>query len=159
MSNEQHGGGVGHVHLTVSDLTRSVQFYTELLEMEVMMNYGNSAVFLSYDGYHHHLGLNTWAGEGVSPQPAGYAGLYHFALVYPTRKALARIVDRLMKAGYIIDGASDHGVSEAVYLRDPDGIGVELYVDRPKGEWSYSKDGDLQMQSLPLSLESLLREL
>ncbi|MFM2414633.1 MAG: hypothetical protein RI911_326 [Candidatus Parcubacteria bacterium] len=150
---------IGHVHLTVSDLERSVDFYTRVLGMEVVARYGTSAAFLSYDGYHHHLGLNTWEGEGIPPQPRGHAGLYHFAILYPTRKKLAQAIERLAQEGHTLDGASDHGVSEAVYLRDVDGIGIELYCDRPRHTWKKDADGMIQMTSAPLDMESLMREL
>lgn len=150
---------IGHVHLTVSDLTKSLQFYHGILGFEVATNYGDSAVFLSAGGYHHHIGLNTWAGEGASPPPEGHTGLYHYAILYPTRKELADAVQRLQKANYPIDGASDHGVSEAIYLKDPDGIGVELYWDRPKEEWKKRDDGRIEMHTAMLDVEDLLAEL
>lgn len=156
---KKDGIHIGHVHLTVSDLDRSVDFYTRLLGMDVVARYGTSAAFLSYDGYHHHLGLNTWEGEGVPPQPHGYAGLYHFAILYPTRKKLAEAVDRLLQAGYPLDGASDHGVSEAIYLRDQDGIGIELYSDRPRSAWKKTPDGMIAMTTGPLDMQSLMQEL
>jgi catechol 2,3-dioxygenase len=150
---------IGHVHLTVADLEKSLTFYRDFLGFEVVARYGSSAVFLSAGGYHHHIGLNTWAGEGVSPAPAGYAGLYHFAILFPTRKELARIVKRLIDAHYPLEGASDHGVSEAIYLRDPDNIGVELYVDRPKKTWKRLKDGSIEMVTKALDINNLLDEL
>src|SRR6266571_3458523 len=118
---------IGHIHLTVADLERSLAFYRDLLGFEVTMWYGDSAVFLSAGGYHHHIGLNTWAGKGAIPPSKGHTGMYHFAILFPSRKELAKVVKRLMNEGYPIDGAADHGVSEAVYLRDPDENGVELY--------------------------------
>lgn len=150
---------IGHVHLTVADLDRSLAFYRDTLGFEVTTYYGDSAVFLSAGGYHHHIGLNTWAGKGVSPAPKGYAGLYHFAILFPTRKELATVLKRLIDSGYPITGASDHGVSEAIYLEDPDGIGVELYADRPKSEWKVKNDGEVEMVTKTLDIEGLLKEL
>ena len=148
---------IGHVHLTVSDLDRSLAFYRDALGFEVTAHYGRDAVFLSFGGYHHHLGLNTWAGRGA-PRPApGTTGLYHFAILYPDRSALATAVRRLLEHGVTLDGASDHGVSEAVYLRDPDGNGVELYRDRPEAEWPRDANGTLEMYTRALDLEGLLR--
>jgi catechol 2,3-dioxygenase len=149
---------IGHVHLTVSDLERALAFYRDALGFEVTSRYGRDAVFLSAGGYHHHIGLNTWAGRGA-PRPApGSTGLYHFAILYPDRPALAAAVRRLLEHGVGLEGASDHGVSEAVYLRDPDGNGVELYRDRPESEWPRTPDGALAMQTKPLDLERLLKE-
>lgn len=147
---------IGHVHLTVGNLERSLAFYRDLLGFEVTAMYGSSAVFLSAGGYHHHIGLNTWAGEGASPAPAGYAGIYHHAILFPTRKELALILRRIIDAGYPLEGTADHGVSEAIYLRDPDNIGVELYVDRPKENWKYDEVGNIMMTTEPLDIESLL---
>lgn len=147
---------IGHVHLTVADLDRSLQFYQELLGFEITARYGESAVFLSAGGYHHHIGLNTWAGKGVPSQPRNTAGLYHFAILFPTRYELAKILKRLRDAHYPITGYADHGVSEAIYLNDPDGIGVELYADRPKSEWNVSNDGFVEMKTEPLDIDSLL---
>jgi catechol 2,3-dioxygenase len=149
---------IGHVHLTVGDLERSLAFYRDLLGMEVTQRYGSSAVFLSAGGYHHHIGLNTWAGRGATPPPQGHTGLYHFAILYPSRRELARMVSRLLEAGYPLEGASDHGVSEAIYLRDPDGNGVELYRDRPEAEWPRDEQGGLAMVTEALDMESLLAE-
>lgn len=150
---------IGHVHLTVSDLERSLAFYRDVLGLEVTSWYGSEAVFLSAGGYHHHLGLNTWAGRGA-PRPAeGTTGLYHFAILYPDRQTLAAAVRRVLDHGVRLEGASDHGVSEAIYLRDPDGNGVELYHDRPQAEWPRAPDGSLVMHTRPLDLEDLLREL
>jgi catechol 2,3-dioxygenase len=149
---------IGHVHLTVSDLERALRFYRDALGFEVTSRYGRDAVFLSAGGYHHHIGLNTWAGRGA-PRPApGSTGLYHFAILYPDRPALASAVRRLLEHDVALEGASDHGVSEAVYLRDPDGNGVELYCDRPEPEWPRTPDGALAMQTKPLDLERLLKE-
>jgi catechol 2,3-dioxygenase len=147
---------IGHVHLTVSDLDRAVAFYRDALGFEVTARYGRDAVFLSAGGYHHHIGLNTWAGRGA-PRPApGTTGLYHVAILYPDRGALATAVRRLVEHGVTIEGASDHGVSEAVYLRDPDGNGIELYRDRPEREWPRAEDGTIAMHTRPLDLEGLL---
>ncbi len=150
---------IGHIHLTVSDLQRSLAFYRDLLGFEITTNYGDSAVFLSAGGYHHHIGLNTWSGKGAPPPPPGTTGLYHFAILYPSRKELARVLKRLYEKNYPIEGASDHGVSEAIYLKDPDGNGVELYTDRELEEWPIDSDGHLQMSTNHLDVLSLLSEL
>jgi catechol 2,3-dioxygenase len=150
---------IGHVHLTVSNLERALRFYRDALGFEITQRYGQSAVFLSAGGYHHHIALNTWAGEGASQPPPGRTGLYHFAILYPTRVELAVAFKRLFDHGIQIEGASDHGVSEAIYLRDPDGNGVELYWDRPREQWPRSADGELQMHTKALDLDSLLGEL
>lgn len=147
---------IGHVHLTVGNLERSLGFYRDLLGFEVTTMLGPSAVFLSAGGYHHHIGLNTWAGEGAPPAPGGHAGIYHHAILFPTRKELALVLKRIIDAGYPLEGASDHGVSEAIYLRDPDNIGVELYVDRPKEEWKYDEAGNIMMTTERLDLAGLL---
>jgi catechol 2,3-dioxygenase len=149
---------IGHVHLTVSNLERSLAFYRDVLGFKVTQRYGTSAVFLSAGGYHHHIGLNTWAGEGAAPPPPRRTGLYHFAILYPNRRELASALRRLMDNGIALDGASDHGVSEALYLRDPDGNGVELYHDRPATEWPRNSSGGLEMVTEPLDLEGLLEE-
>jgi catechol 2,3-dioxygenase len=149
---------IGHVHLTVADLDRSLAFYRDLLGFNVMQWYGDSAVFLSAGGYHHHIGLNTWAGRTATPPERGHTGLYHFAILYPARAELATTLKRLIESGYPLDGASDHGVSEAIYLRDPDGNGVELYWDRPQDRWPRSAGGELAMATLPLDLDGLLAE-
>jgi catechol 2,3-dioxygenase len=149
---------IGHVHLKVADLDRAVAFYTDVLGFEVQARMGDDAAFLSAGGYHHHIGLNTWESKGGSPPPRGTTGLYHFAIRYPTRPALARAVRSVLDAGIRI-GASDHGVSEAVYLEDPDRNGIELYCDRPREEWPRSADGEgVAMYSRPLDLEGLLKE-
>lgn len=150
---------IGHVHLTVGDLDRSLAFYRDILGFEITTRYGDSAVFLSAGGYHHHIGLNTWEGLGVTPPPRGHSGLFHFAVLLPTRKELARTLKRLLEARYPITGASDHGVSEAIYLKDPDGIGLELYADRPKSKWKVGNDGEVEMVTKPLNINSLLKEL
>jgi len=149
---------IGHVHLTVSDLDRAVAFYRDVLGFEVTTTYGRDAVFLSAGGYHHHIGLNTWAGRGAPAPAPGTTGLYHFAILFPDRKSLATTVRRALDAGVRLEGASDHGVSEAIYLRDPDGNGVELYRDRPESEWPKGPDGRLAMSTQPLDLEKLLSE-
>lgn len=149
---------IGHVHLTVAQLERALEFYRDALGFEVTQRCGSGAVFLSAGGYHHHIGLNTWAGEGAAQPPPGRTGLYHLAILYPSRRELARAFKRLFDHGVPIDGASDHGVSEAIYLRDPDGHGVELYRDRPPGEWPRVA-GQLRMASSPLDLDGLLAEL
>jgi catechol 2,3-dioxygenase len=151
------GADIGHVHLKVADLDRAVAFYTEMLGFEVQARMGDDAAFLSAGGYHHHIGLNTWESKGGSPPPRGTTGLYHFAIRYPTRAALARAVQGVLDAGVRI-GASDHGVSEAVYLEDPDRNGIELYCDRPREEWPRTADGDFTMYSRPLDVEALLKE-
>jgi catechol 2,3-dioxygenase len=152
------GVDIGHVHLKVSNLERALAFYQGVLGFEVTQRYGSSAVFLSAGGYHHHIALNTWESEGGSPPPRGTTGLYHVAIRYPTRAALAEALRRLNAAGVGLDGASDHGVSEALYLRDPDENGIELYWDRPKEQWPRSPDGGFAMYSQKLDLDGLLRE-
>lgn len=150
---------IGHVHLKVANIERSLGFYRDLLGFEVTQWYGEDAVFLSAGGYHHHIGLNTWAGRNVPPAPSRAAGLFHLAILYPERRELAKALRSLIDAGYPLDGASDHGVSEALYLRDPDDNGVELYCDRPRQEWPHDKDGSLAMVTRPLDLGGLLAEL
>ncbi len=152
------GVRIGHVHLKVADLERAIGFYRDVLEFEITQRYGANAAFVSAGGYHHHIGLNTWESKGGAPPPRGATGLYHLAILYPTRAALADALRRVQSAGIALDGASDHGVSEALYLRDPDDNGVELYWDRPRTEWSRTADGGLNMVTRPLDLESLLRE-
>ncbi|MBE2185909.1 MAG: VOC family protein [Rhodothermales bacterium] len=149
---------VGHVHLKVADLDRSTAFYRDVLGFDVMQHFGRQAAFLSAGGYHHHIGLNTWESEGGSPPPPGTTGLYHVAFLYPDRAALADALRRLVDAGHPLDGAADHGVSEAIYLRDPDGNGVELYRDRPEAEWPRTPSGELAMTTAPLDLRKLLAE-
>lgn len=153
------GTRIGHVHLKVADLDRSLAFYRDLLGFEVTQRYGHQAVFLSAGGYHHHIGLNTWESLGGSPPPAGSTGLYHTAILYPTRRDLAAVFKALLDAGYPIDGASDHGVSEAIYLRDPDQNGVELYWDRTQTEWPRDEKGEIAMTTGRLDIEGLLSEL
>jgi catechol 2,3-dioxygenase len=147
---------IGHVHLKVSNLERALGFYRDVLGFELTQRFGESAAFLSAGGYHHHIGLNTWESAGGHPPPAGTTGLYHLAVLYPTRAELGDALRRLQGAGIPLEGASDHGVSEALYLRDPDDNGVELYWDRPKEAWPRSPDGDLAMYTRPLDLASLL---
>ena len=149
----------GHVHLKGADLQRSLLFYGDLLGFQITTMYGNQAAFISAGGYHHHIGLNTWHSKGLPPVPKNSVGLYHTVILYPTRKDLALIYSRLQKANYPLTGVSDHGVSEALYLDDPDGNGVELYCDRPKELWPSHRDGTIQMVAEPLDLENLLREL
>jgi catechol 2,3-dioxygenase len=149
---------IGHVHLKVADIERALDFYCGILGFDLTQRYGDGAAFVSAGGYHHHIGLNTWESQGGSPPPPGTTGLYHLAILYPTRAALADALRRVIAAGILLDGASDHGVSEALYLRDPDENGVELYWDRPKEAWPHDPDGNLAMYSSRLDLESLLRE-
>lgn len=149
---------IGHVHLKVADLERALGFWRDAIGLDETQRYGAQAVFLSAGGYHHHIGLNTWESRGGSPPAQGTTGLYHVALLYPDRASLAAVVRRVLEAGYPLEGASDHGVSEAVYLRDPDGNGAELYRDRPEGEWQRLPDGSLVMGTAPLDLEALLAE-
>jgi len=149
---------IGHVHLKVADLERAIAFYRDVLGFELTQRYGDQAAFLSAGGYHHHIGLNTWESQGGSPPPQGRTGLYHLAIVYPSRAELAGALHKLIEAGIKLDGASDHGVSQALYLRDPDGNGVELYWDRPKDQWPRTPDGGLNMFTHPLDLNGLLKE-
>lgn len=150
---------IGHVHLKVSDIDRALGFYRDVLGFDVTQRYGDEAAFLSAGGYHHHLGLNTWESRGGSPAPPGTTGLYHVAIRYPDRATLGDALRRIVEAGIRISGATDHGVSEAIYLRDPDGNGIELYRDRPSEEWPRAEGGDgLAMVNAPLDLEALLAE-
>ena len=149
---------IGHIHLKVADLDRALEFYRDLLGFTVTTLYGDQAAFISAGGYHHHIGLNTWESAGGSAPPRGSTGLYHLAILYPTRAALADALRRVLRAGIALDGASDHGVSEALYLRDPDGNGVELYVDRPSDAWPRTPNGELAMWTRALDLDALLGE-
>jgi catechol 2,3-dioxygenase len=150
---------IGHVHLKVADLKRALGFYHDLLGFEVTMMYGSQAAFISAGGYHHHIGLNTWHSKGSPPATKAGVGLYHTAILYPTRKDLATIYDRLRRSDYPLTGASDHGVSEALYLDDPDGNGVELYWDRPRDHWPMKSDGAFELYTKPLDLDDLLIEM
>lgn len=162
MSQNARPGGIspdvriGHVHLKVADLDRALAFYRDVLGFEVTQRFGRQAAFLSAGGYHHHIGLNTWESAGGSPPPPGSTGLYHVAILYPSRAELADALRRLGKAGIPLEGAADHGVSEALYLRDPDQNGVELYCDKPKAQWPHDAEGNLTMFTRPLDLEGLL---
>lgn len=149
---------IGHVHLKVADLERALAFYCGVLGFQLMQRYGRQAAFVSAGGYHHHIGLNTWESLGGSPPPTGTTGLYHVAIIYPNRVELGDALKRLIAAGVSLEGASDHGVSEALYLRDPDGNGIELYRDRPEAEWPRAADGTLAMISQRLDLPALLAE-
>jgi catechol 2,3-dioxygenase len=153
------GVSIGHVHLKVADLNRALGFYRDVLGFQLMQRMGSQAAFLSAGGYHHHLGLNTWESRGGPPPPPGSTGLYHVAVRYPDRRSLADAHRRLERAGIRLDGAADHGVSEALYLRDPDDNGLELYWDRPSGQWPRTPAGDLAMYTIPLDLASLRAEL
>jgi len=152
------GASIGHIHLKVAQLERAIAFYRDVLGFELMERFGRNAAFLSAGGYHHHIGLNTWESQGGQPPPVGATGLYHAAILYPTRSDLADALRRLLAHGVRIDGASDHGVSEAIYLRDPDGNGLELYWDRPREQWPRNADGSLAMFTETLNMESLLAE-
>jgi catechol 2,3-dioxygenase len=149
---------IGHVHLKAADLERSIAFYRDVLGFDLVQRYGRSAAFLSAGGYHHHIGLNTWESAGGRPPAPGTTGLYHVAILFPTRAELGRVLRRLLAAGVPLEGAADHGVSEALYLRDPDGNGVELYWDKPMEQWPRGADGELAMVTLPLDLGALLEE-
>ncbi len=151
------GTQIGHIHLKVSDLERSLKFYCDLLGFEVQQKIGDSAAFISAGGYHHHIGLNTWHSKNAGPAPVNSAGLYHSAILFPERKDLAIALKRLIDANYPLTGASDHGVSEAIYLNDPDNNGVELYWDKPKDHWPRDNKGNLQMVTEPLDLQDLLK--
>ncbi|PAY16113.1 glyoxalase [Rhodopirellula sp. SM50] len=152
------GVRIGHVHLKVADLTRALNFYCGILGFELTQRFGEQGAFISAGGYHHHIGLNTWQSEGGSPPPRRSTGLYHFAILYPTRRALADAFRRLENAGVLLEGATDHGVSEALYLSDPDRNGVELYWDKPQDEWPRTADGQLAMTNQRLDLNNLLME-
>jgi catechol 2,3-dioxygenase len=152
------GASIGHVHLKVADLDRSLDFYCGVLGFELQHRMGDQAAFISAGGYHHHIGLNTWESRGGSPPPPGTTGLYHVAVRYPSRAALGDALRRLAAAGIRLDGASDHGVSEALYLHDPDANGIELYRDRPEDEWPRDPGGNVSMSNAPVDLDSLLRE-
>ena len=152
------GTHIGHVHLKVSDIKRALDFYCGVLGFELQVMYGTDAAFISAGGYHHHIGLNTWESKGGSPPPPGTTGLYHTAILYPTRADLANALKRLTAAGLQLDGASDHGVSEALYLRDPDDNGVELYWDRPKADWPKDEQGKMKMFTARLDLSDLVKQ-
>lgn len=151
------GVRIGHVHLKVADLDRALSFYRDVLGFQETQRYGHGAVFLASGDYHHHIALNTWESKGGSPPPPGSTGLFHTAILYPTRALLADALRRVLAAGIPLDGASDHGVSEALYLRDPDENGVELYWDKPREEWPFTSDGRLAMHTKPLDLDDLLK--
>lgn len=153
------GVRIGHVHLKVADLDRALTFYCDVLGFELMQRMGQAAAFVSAGGYHHHIGLNTWESAGGDPPPRGSTGLYHLAILYPDRRSLADALRRVLEAGITLDGAADHGVSEALYLRDPDGNGVELYRDRDEPEWPRRPDGSLAMYTRPLDVQGLLEVL
>jgi len=158
MASIDPGTRIGHVHLQVADLQRSLDFYCGVLGFELMQRFGHQAAFVSAGGYHHHIGLNTWESLGGKPPAPGTTGLYHTAILYPTRAALGDALRRLVKAGIRLQGASDHGVSEALYLADPDQNGVELYWDRPRDQWPFDSKGGLAMTTAPLDLQSLIKE-
>jgi catechol 2,3-dioxygenase len=149
---------IGHVHLKVADIERSLAFYCGVLGFDLMQRFGTQAAFISAGGYHHHIGLNTWESKNAPPPPPGHTGLYHVAIRYPDRRTLAQALKRLIEAGITLDGAADHGVSESLYLRDPDQNGLELYRDRPQNEWPHTNAGELAMTTLPLDLAKLLGE-
>jgi catechol 2,3-dioxygenase len=153
------GARIGHVHLKVSNLDKALDFYVGLLGFDISQRYGKDAVFISAGGYHHHIGLNTWFSKNAPPAPQRSAGLFHTAILYPTRRDLAVALKRLMDAGYPLSGAADHGVSEALYLDDPDQNGVELYWDRPREQWPFLPDGSIEMYTRQLDLDNLLGEL
>lgn len=148
---------IGHVHLKVADIERALSFYRDVLGFHVTQRYGKNAAFIAAGGYHHHIGLNTWESKDAPPPPPHSTGLYHLAILYPTRRALADALRRLMQTGIALEGAADHGVSQALYLHDPDGNGVELYWDRPESEWPFTPDGELRMTSDPLDLNELFK--
>lgn len=150
---------IGHVHLKVADLDRALSFYHDLLGFELIQKIGNQAAFISAGGYHHHIGLNTWESERGTAPPPGHTGLYHTAILYPNRKELAKALKKLMATNYPLQGSADHGVSEAIYLADPDGNGVELYYDKPKEKWPRKQNGELEMFTKPLDTDDLLLEI
>lgn len=150
------GTRIGHVHLKVADLDRAIDFYSRVMGFELQQKFGTGAAFLSAGGYHHHIGLNTWESRGGTPPPPGHTGLYHTAFLYPTRKALAEALKHVIASGVRLDGAADHGVSEALYFRDPDGNGIEIYCDRAPEEWPRERDGALKMVNAPLDIPGLL---
>ncbi|TFB10721.1 glyoxalase [Candidatus Marinimicrobia bacterium MT.SAG.3] len=150
---------IGHVHLKVADLERALSFYRDLLGFELIQKIGDQAAFISAGGYHHHIGLNTWESKGGTPTPPGHTGLYHTAILYPNRKELARALKTLLNADYPLQGAADHGVSEAIYLSDPDGNGVELYYDKPEELWPWKENGDLEIFTKSLDIDNLLSEI
>jgi catechol 2,3-dioxygenase len=150
---------IGHIHLKVSDLDRAVAFYRDVMGFELTQTYGDQAAFLSAGGYHHHIGLNTWFSKNSPPAPKRSAGLFHVAFLYPDRAALAQAFKSVLEAGVEIEGAADHGVSEAIYFSDPDGNGIEIYRDRPAADWPHDENGTLDMENAPLDLEALLQEL
>lgn len=152
------GAHIGHGHLKVANIDRAVAFYRDVIGMRLMSRYGDRAAFMSFDDYHHHLGLNTWESANGSPPPKGHTGLYHIAFLFPDRATLGQVIDRVRNAGYPLTGAADHNVSEAVYLDDPDGNGLELYRDRPKSEWQYNEDGSIILVNHPLDVEALVAE-
>lgn len=158
-SKSIHSGvRIGHVHLKVADLERALKFYRDVLGFELTQRYGRAAAFVSAGGYHHHIGLNTWESEGGTPRPPGTTGLYHVAILYPTRAELADALRRVLKADIPLEGAADHGVSEAIYLRDPDGNGIELYWDKPQDQWPRTAAGGVNMYTRALDLDDLLRQ-
>ncbi len=152
------GAHVGHGHLKVADLDRAIAFYRDVIGMRVVMLYGRQAAFLSFDDYHHHLGLNTWESLDGSAPSKGHTGLYHMAFLFPDRATLGQVIDRVLGAGYMLSGAADHSVSEAVYLDDPDGNGLELYRDRPRSEWKYDESGNPLINNTPLDVDALIAE-
>lgn len=152
------GARIGHVHLKVADLERAIAFYRDVMGFELTQRYGTQAAFLGAGGYHHHIGLNTWESAGAPPAPAGHPGLYHLAILYPDRRSLGQALARVIAAGVPLQGAADHGVSEAVYFADPDGNGIEIYRDRPEAEWPRDASGTLAMSNARLDLAALLAE-
>ena len=159
MTKAHSGMSIGHVHLKVTDLARSIAFYRDVMGFDLTQRYGDQAAFLSAGGYHHHIGLNTWFSKGATAAPKRNPGLFHVAFLYPDRVALAQALKSVLDAGVAIEGTADHGVSEAIYFSDPDGNGIEIYRDRPKADWPRDAQGQLEMTNAPLDLESVLREL